>query len=135
VESGDSFWAIAVRYNLSLDELFAFNGMNENSFLGIGDEIVIVSPTPSATLTIVPSQTPLLAETAVVPSSTPFPTPAQLMPSPTAQEIAALVATPPLKNSTPPDSGLGDVIGIGVMAFGVGLLLIAVVGVVYLRKE
>lgn len=135
VESGDSFWAIAVRYNLSLDELFAFNGMNENSFLGIGDEIVIVSPTPSATPTIVPSQTPLLAETAVVPSSTPFPTPAQLMPSPTAQEIAALVATPPLKNSTPPDSGLGDVIGIGVMAFGVGLLLIAVVGVVYLRKE
>ncbi|MBE2221506.1 MAG: LysM peptidoglycan-binding domain-containing protein [Anaerolineae bacterium] len=132
VESGDSFWSIAVRYNLSLDELLSYNGLNEGSFLGIGDEIFIVSPTPPATPTLVPSETPVVMETAVA-TSTPFPTPNQLMPSPTPLQVAALAVTPPASSSQT-NSGVDDIIGIGVMAFGVGLLLVAIVGVVYLRK-
>ena len=132
VQSGDSFWSIAVRYNLSLDQLLGYNGLTQDSFLGIGDEIVIVSPTPTATPTLTPSETPVLQETAVPPSRTPFPTPQQFMPSPTALKMVSMAATPPSENN--PSAGLGDVLGIGVMAFGVGLFLIAVIGVVYYRK-
>jgi LysM repeat protein len=133
VQSGDSFWSISVRYNLSLEQLLGYNGLTQDSFLGIGDEIIIVSPTPTATPTIAPSETPVLQETAVSPSRTPFPTPQQFMPSPTALKIVSLAATPPSEDNNP-TSGLGDVLGIGVMAFGVGLFLIAVIGVVYYRK-
>jgi LysM repeat protein len=135
VESGDSFWSIAVRYNLTLDELLSYNGLTEDAFLGIGDEIFIVSPTPTATPTLVPSETPVVVETAVSAINTPFPTPEQLMPSPTSLQAVAQAATPSPGNNSEPDSGLDDAIGIGVMAFGVGLLLVAIVGVVYLRKE
>ncbi len=133
VQSGDSFWSIAVRYNLSLDQLLGYNGLTQDSFLGIGDEIVIVSPTPTATPTLVPSETPVLQETAV-PSRTPFPTPQQFMPSPTALQKVSLVTPPPSETGGKATDGLGDALGIGVMAFGVGLFLIAVIGVVYYRK-
>jgi murein DD-endopeptidase MepM/ murein hydrolase activator NlpD len=132
VESGDSLWSIAARYNLSLADLLAFNGMTEDSFLGIGDEIMIVSPTPTATPTLTPSDTPEMRETAVSGTHTPQPTPAQIMPSPTARPMSALQATPLPANV---EAGAGDVLGIGAMAFGVGLVVIAVIGVAYLRRD
>lgn len=134
VASGDSFWSIAVRYNLSLDDLLSYNGLTQDAFLGIGDEIMIVSPTPTATPTLAPSETPVMQETAVSASSTPFPTPNQFMPSPTALQKVALATTPQPEFNNESTSDVGDVLGIGVMAFGVGLLLVTVVGVVYIRK-
>ncbi len=129
VESGDSLWSIAVRYNLTLDQLLTYNGMNENSFLGVGDAIVIVSPSPTVTPTPIPSETPVMAA-AVTPS--PYPTPAQLMPSATPRPITAVRATPQPDNSI---TELSSAFGIGAMAFGVGLVMIAVAGFVYLRKD
>jgi uncharacterized protein YkwD/LysM repeat protein len=132
VKSGDSFWSIAARYNLALSDLLAYNNLNEDSFLGIGDEIIIVSPTPNATPTLVSTETPVMPEPAAALANTPFPTPAQLMPSPTPRPIVAMVATP--QSGTNTADGFGDVLGIGAIAFGVGLFLVAIVGVVYLRK-
>ncbi|MCZ7667848.1 MAG: LysM peptidoglycan-binding domain-containing protein [Chloroflexi bacterium] len=132
VESGDSFWSIAARYNLSLADLLAYNGLTEDSFLGIGDQIVIVSPTPTVTPTPPPTSTPVLAETAVLMPSSPFPTPAQQMPSRTPLPKTAVSATP-ASASAPSD--IANMFGIGAMAFGVGLVMIALVGLVYFRKD
>lgn len=41
VRKGDSLWAIAKRHNVSLNELYAANGLNENSLLKIGQQIQI----------------------------------------------------------------------------------------------
>jgi len=41
VKKGDSLWAIAKRYNVSLNDLFAANGMNKNSMLKVGQQIQI----------------------------------------------------------------------------------------------
>ena len=134
VASGDSFWSIAVRYNLSLDDLLGYNGLTQDAFLGIGDEIMIVSSTPTATPTWVPTEAPVVQETAVSATTTPFPTPNQLMPSPTSLQVVTRAATLQPEISNEATSGIGDVLGIGVMAFGVGLLLVTVIGVVYIRK-
>lgn len=58
VEAGHTFWAIAARYDVSLADIYLFNGLNEDSFLSPGDELVIrladgqappPTPTPPAT--------------------------------------------------------------------------------------
>ncbi len=41
VKKGDSLWAVAKRYNVSLSELYAANGMDKNSVLKIGQQIQI----------------------------------------------------------------------------------------------
>jgi len=41
VQKGDSLWAIARRNNISVNELYAANGMDKNSVLRIGQEIRI----------------------------------------------------------------------------------------------
>lgn len=41
VQQGHTFWAIAARYEVPLSDLYLFNGLNEDSFLNPGDELVI----------------------------------------------------------------------------------------------
>lgn len=41
VKKGDNLWSIAKRYNVSLNELYAANGLNKNSVLRIGQQIQI----------------------------------------------------------------------------------------------
>ncbi|PIE81055.1 MAG: hypothetical protein CSA11_06250 [Chloroflexi bacterium] len=135
VESGDSLWSIAVRYNLTLDQLLAYNGLAQDAFLGIGDEIVIVSPTPTATPPLVPSQTPVSGETAVPATTTPLLTPQPLMSSPTPLPKIPTPSTPAPQADSEADDSVNDLIGIGVMSFGVGLLIVAAIGVVYFRRE
>jgi LysM repeat protein len=54
VQSGQTVWAIAARYNLSVGDLLALNGLAENSLIQPGDELIIrlapgQSPPPTAT--------------------------------------------------------------------------------------
>lgn len=58
VGPGQSFWAIAARYEISLDQLYLYNNLNENSVINPGDELIIrlaegqlppPTPTPPAT--------------------------------------------------------------------------------------
>jgi LysM repeat protein len=44
VQSGQTMWAIAARYEVSLADLYLFNGMNEDSVLQPGDELTIRLP-------------------------------------------------------------------------------------------
>jgi LysM repeat protein len=50
VKKGDSLWAISSRYNVSLSELYAANGLNKNSVLNIGQQIQI--PVEGGTATV-----------------------------------------------------------------------------------
>lgn len=50
VKKGDNLWSIAKRYNVSLNELYAANGLNKNSVLSIGQQIQI--PVEGSTATV-----------------------------------------------------------------------------------
>lgn len=50
VKKGDNLWSIAKRYNVSLNELYAANGLNKNSVLRVGQQIQI--PTDGSTVAI-----------------------------------------------------------------------------------
>ena len=53
VKKGDSLWAIAKRNNVSLNELYAANGLNKNSTLSIGQQIQIPVEGGTASVTTV----------------------------------------------------------------------------------
>lgn len=50
VKKGDNLWAISKRYNVSLNDLYAANGLNKNSVLKIGQQIQI--PVEGGTATV-----------------------------------------------------------------------------------
>lgn len=50
VKRGDNLWSIAKRYDVSLNEIYAANGLNENSVLRIGQQIQI--PVEGGTATV-----------------------------------------------------------------------------------
>jgi len=52
VKKGDSLWSIARRYSVSLDELYAANGLNKNSVIRVGQQIRI--PGAAASVTVNP---------------------------------------------------------------------------------
>lgn len=52
VKKGDNLWSIAKRYNVSLNELYAANGLDKNSVLRIGQQIQI--PVEGGTATVNP---------------------------------------------------------------------------------
>jgi len=41
VQRGDSLWKIAMRYNVSIKDLMAWNGLNSKSILRPGDRILV----------------------------------------------------------------------------------------------
>lgn len=57
VKKGDSLWAISKRYNISLNELYAANGLNKNSVLKIGQQIQIPVEGGTATVNTVTADT------------------------------------------------------------------------------
>ncbi len=133
VRSGDTLWGVALRYGLSLEQLLNFNGLADSAMIFIGQELLIVPPTPTVTPTPEPTwtMTPPPA-TAVPASATPsLPNPTS---TPTAQTIAALapLATPPPDNTA---ADLGQMVGIGAMALAIGLVLIAGIGYIYWQRE
>jgi LysM repeat protein len=50
VKKGDNLWTLSKRYNVSLNELYAANGLNKNSVLRIGQQIQI--PVEGGTATV-----------------------------------------------------------------------------------
>lgn len=52
VKKGDSLWAIAKRYDVSLNELYAANGLNKNSVIRVGQQIQIPTQGGSASVRV-----------------------------------------------------------------------------------
>lgn len=57
VKKGDNLWTIAKRYNVSLNELYAANGLDKNSVLRIGQQIQIPVEGGTATVNSVSADT------------------------------------------------------------------------------
>lgn len=58
VQAGDTAWGISELYGLAVDQLLAFNSLTASSVLSIGDQLLIVAPSPTPTETPLPSDTP-----------------------------------------------------------------------------
>jgi LysM repeat protein len=72
VQSGDTASTIATRFEVSLSELFILNGINDQTILQIGDELLIPSPEcePEIPPTATPSPQPTFNLTIVAPTAT-----------------------------------------------------------------
>jgi LysM repeat protein len=98
VRSGQTLWDIALTYNLSLDDLLAYNGLTADSLLQVGQELR-VRPLPSPT---------------APPPATPESQPPSPEPSPTiaAAETRETAVVPPPANPTPspsPSTALSEI--------------------------
>ncbi|NUQ38861.1 MAG: LysM peptidoglycan-binding domain-containing protein, partial [Caldilineales bacterium] len=79
VQSGDTAWAIAARYGVSLEQLSAANRLFDASALEVGAELVIpitptATPTPTPDPAATPTPTPTPLPTDAAPTRTPTPT-------------------------------------------------------------
>ncbi len=70
VVSGDTLFALSLQYNVSLDDIYALNGLNSQSILSIGQKIIL----KAGTGTQVPAQQPTVASTTAAPQATAAPT-------------------------------------------------------------
>jgi len=103
IQSGETLFGIAGAYDISLDELMAWNGLSTDSVILVGQKLLL-RVTPPPTVTPVPTHT--LTPTAI--RSTPTPS---MTPAPT--------VTPPV-----PETKSTSGINFGIL-IGVALLLIA----------
>jgi LysM repeat protein len=125
VQAGDTLWGIAVRYGLELDEMLAFNELNQNSVLSIGQVLLIVEPTATPTATIPATPTRL-------PTATGTPTAIATVTPPAAAKVAFVVEPTPVPQPSPGTSPVAGVVGFVV---GAGLVAGALAAIAYLRRS
>ncbi|MCP4357213.1 MAG: LysM peptidoglycan-binding domain-containing protein [Chloroflexi bacterium] len=139
VQSGQTLWEIALTYNLSLDELLAFNNMDENSLILVRD-VLLIRPPNTPTPTPLPTST-ATATAVTTPTNNANIPPTPLLPpqNPTAESIAANVlpgtAVPtPRPNTVQQFRSLQPFV-FGSLLFVVGLLALGGAFLVALRRE
>ncbi|VAW40466.1 hypothetical protein MNBD_CHLOROFLEXI01-835 [hydrothermal vent metagenome] len=133
VRSGQTLWEVAISYGLSLEELLALNGIEQDAILQPGDQLLIrTAPTPailptatavSIPTTPLPSQTPTAVSTAVA-NTTPQPASLFIIATPMAE--TAVSSTP--TNESPAITSMATILL-------VGLLIVGLVVVIVLRWE
>jgi LysM repeat protein len=125
VKSGDTAWAIALRYGLTLDQLAAFNNISPDAFLQIGQELIIRPPTPMPEATATPTTTP--APTTVVLET--------ITPQPPAEPTAvAMVASQAAETGTG-GRNWNSALAVGALIGGIALTVLAGVAVLVLWRE
>ncbi len=136
VQSGDTLTSIAITYDLTLDELYELNNIDETAVLTLGQEIIVGrQPVPqsvggsSDVPTDTPSPTPTETPTPLPPTDTPQPTATETPipePSPSTGPETTPTATPPQFPLQPEDTGELLPVFIGV------IVLLALVGGLFL---
>lgn len=143
VQAGQTLWEIALTYGLTLEQLLAFNDLDDSAIIKPGDALLIRPPDP-------PTPTPL-------PTSTATPVPATPGPTPTPTSMAFPLASPAAVANVDFAAGDGERDGltavatpipsraqgssqarpwlIGVSVFALGLVALAGAFVVALRRE
>ncbi len=135
VEEGDTFWAIAIRYNLALEELLALNQLSETDLLQPGQELRIrrLEPTPFP-----PTFTP--APITPTPIRTPE-TPGQAAAAEPQDGIAVSraagpTATPPATREGSPAAEItGNAAGLTLLGSGAALLAILGIGLIWVSRR
>lgn len=125
VEAGDTLSLIAEKFSVPLSDLMIANGLTNENFIQIGQELVIPlggvsTATPTFTPALIPTETPLPFD-----PPTPLPTDAQIPSEPAATVGPSPTPTPtptvsptPIPTSTPPpfdeiNIAISEVIGAG----------------------
>ncbi len=133
VQSGDSFNAIARRFNLTTQELQTLNGITNTSVIRVGQVLIIAlntvtpepteTPAPTATSTAAPTRTSTTTPTNA-PTITPTSAPTNLPPATDLPTATPPVA--PIEQPAPPAAvGIpADVIVVGIV------MLLALIGLV-----
>lgn len=134
VRAGETLITIADAYGVSLFDLLDLNGMNTDSVIFPGEELVIragftatptSSPTITATKTIVPTSTRR-------PTRTPFPQTERARDSGVAEKTQP-VLTPSVTPEQPAPDRVGSVLLAVIAVLGVGGVVLVVVGSVLRR--
>jgi LysM repeat protein len=127
VKSGDTAWAIALAYGLTLEQLAAFNNMDPNALLQIGQELAIRPPTttPEPTPTGTPTLTPSVVELAKAPAT----------PSPSPEPTSVAMIAPDSPEPPPVSRDWGSILGIGALIAGMGLTVLAGVTIIVLWRN
>jgi uncharacterized protein YkwD len=138
VRSGQTLWEIAISYGLSLDELLAFNNIDQNTLLIPGDQLLVRQPLPTVPPTMAPTATAL--------PSTPTPqSPTPTAPQPSAA-VSAQISQPaatPVQNTErsgetavapATDNNLPTVSSI-LMGIAIGFLILGLLAVIVFRSE
>jgi LysM repeat protein len=99
VVAGDTLFALSIQYNVPLDDIYALNGLNSQSILSIGQQIII----KAGAGTQAPAQQPTEAPTAA-PTQPAEATPEQ-----------AVEATPPAAQATAAPTAVADVSSMGTV--------------------
>jgi LysM repeat protein len=66
VKAGDTIFGLALQYGVAMDQILQLNGLTKDSFIHIGQDLVISAPPPA-------TSTPAPADTALVPTATSLP--------------------------------------------------------------
>jgi LysM repeat protein len=137
VRSGDSFWAVAAQYGLTVDQLLAFNQLTADSIIKPGDELRIrpldtPAPTPTnpATPTFTPepatlAQVSAVQATAVPPTGTPV----------SSLQSPVLTPQPPTATAVPPQTTSPQTFYRSTITVSIGLLLIAGITVMVMARK
>ncbi len=130
VQSGQAAWTIAVKYGITLVELFAMNNITEDTILHPGDVLMIRPPDPA---TSTPTSEPKSTPTSTLLTDTPTKTAISVQ----ATEIFIESATPIDQNleEITNSSASSNVYAVSLV-IGVGfVLLVIVIIVIRLRKQ
>lgn len=128
VKSGDTAWAIALRYGLTLEQLAAFNNIAPEAILQIGQELLVrpPTPTPEPTPTATPTLTPAPLDLGAAALRAVEPTP-----SPRATPVAIAASTMP----EPTPANWQTIFSIGALIVGVGLIAVAGIAITVLWRK
>jgi len=128
VKSGDTAWAIALRYGLTLEQLAAFNNIAPETILQIGQELLVrpPTPTPEPTPTATPTLTPAPPDLGAAALSA-----VQPSPSPQATPVAIAANTAP----EPAPTNWQTIFSIGALIVGLGLIAVAGIAIMVLWRK
>jgi LysM repeat protein len=121
VREGETLWTVAALNGLSLDELLAYNGLDQGAMIYPGDELA-VRPLPTATPTATQTPAPTTAPTATAPQAEVAQMSQPAPPSPTALSQPTPTATP-LPDGA--DDGEGGSFFNTTTLFTLGLIILA----------
>ncbi len=89
VQSGDSFWSIAARHGLTLDQIYELNNADASTVLSVGDLVIVATGVPSAPAEAATGE----AATEATPTTEPTAPPPQPTSEPTAEPGGAICLT------------------------------------------